>query len=76
MTKVPLTFLLILGVLLLTSCQYIPGLAVAATSRASARWWSPPGERARDPNPENYNIYLSGSYNHQRESGDKTIYER
>ena len=26
-------------------------------------------------NPENYNIYLSGSYNHQRESGDKTIYE-
>jgi peptide/nickel transport system substrate-binding protein len=26
-------------------------------------------------NPENYNIYLTGTYNHQRESGDKTIYE-
>ena len=36
---------------------------------------TPWGDRARDPEPENYNIYLSGSYNHQRESGDKTIYE-
>ncbi|MBV9357071.1 MAG: ABC transporter substrate-binding protein [Chloroflexi bacterium] len=27
------------------------------------------------PNSTNYNIYLNGSYNHQREAGDKTIYE-
>src|SRR6266536_1180147 len=26
-------------------------------------------------NPENYNIYLTGTYNHQRESGDKTMFE-
>jgi peptide/nickel transport system substrate-binding protein len=26
-------------------------------------------------NPTNYNIYLTSSYNHQREAGDKTIYE-
>jgi peptide/nickel transport system substrate-binding protein len=76
MTKVPLTFLLILGVLLLTSCQYIPGLGGGGdVPRERTLVITPWGSVPEIRNPENYNIYLSGSYNHQRESGDKTIYE-
>jgi peptide/nickel transport system substrate-binding protein len=36
---------------------------------------SPWGNHVEIRNPENYNIYLSTGYNHQRESGDKTVYE-
>ena len=75
MTKVPFTFLLILGVLLLTSCQYIPGLSGGDVPRERTLVVTPWGSVPEIRNPENYNIYLSGSYNHQRESGDKTIYE-
>jgi peptide/nickel transport system substrate-binding protein len=75
MTKVPLTSLLILGVVLLTSCQYIPGLGGGDVPRERTLVVTPWGSVPEIRNPENYNIYLSGSYNHQRESGDKTIYE-
>jgi peptide/nickel transport system substrate-binding protein len=75
MTKVPLTSLLILGVVLLTSCQYIPGLGGVEVPRERTLVVTPWGSVPEIRNPENYNIYLSGSYNHQRESGDKTIYE-
>jgi peptide/nickel transport system substrate-binding protein len=36
---------------------------------------SPWGAIPEIKNPENYNIYLSTGYNHQREAGDKTVYE-
>jgi peptide/nickel transport system substrate-binding protein len=36
---------------------------------------SPWGNHVEIRNPENYNIYLSTGYNHQREAGDKTVYE-
>jgi peptide/nickel transport system substrate-binding protein len=75
MTKVPLTSLLILGVVLLTSCQYVPGLGGGEVPRERTLVVTPWGSVPEIRNPENYNIYLSGSYNHQRESGDKTIYE-
>jgi peptide/nickel transport system substrate-binding protein len=36
---------------------------------------TPWGTGQEIPNATNYNIYLNGSYNHQREAGDKTVYE-
>jgi peptide/nickel transport system substrate-binding protein len=36
---------------------------------------TPWGQGAEIANPTNYNIYLNTSWNHQRESGDKTVYE-
>src|SRR5215216_898904 len=75
MTKSPMRFLLILGVLLLTSCQYIPAMGGGDIPRERTLVITPWGVVPEIRNPENYNIYLSGTYNHQRESGDKTIYE-
>jgi peptide/nickel transport system substrate-binding protein len=72
----PLTFLLIAGVLLLNSCSYIPGLGGGSdVPRERTLILTPWGSVPEIKNPENYNIYQSGAYNHQRESGDKTIYE-
>jgi len=70
-----MTFLLILGVVLLTSCQYIPGAGGGDIPRERTLVITPWGVVPEIRNPENYNIYLTGAYNHQRESGDKTIYE-
>jgi peptide/nickel transport system substrate-binding protein len=79
MLKLPVTFLVVLvvlGVLLLTSCSYIPGLGGGGEiPRERTLVITPWGSVPEIRNPENYNIYLSGSYNHQRETGDKTIYE-
>lgn len=75
MMKRPVTFLLILGVLLVTSCSYIPGLGGGDVPRERTLVITPWGVVPEIKNPENYNIYLSGAYNHQRETGDKTIYE-
>ena len=36
---------------------------------------TPWGQGAEIANPNNYNIYISTTWNHQRESGDKTVYE-
>ena len=34
-----------------------------------------PVQPVKNGTPTNYNIYLNGNYNHQREVGNKTIYE-
>src|SRR6266568_1071830 len=62
-------------------CLVVLGLVLSACGGGS----EPPRERTlvitpwgavpEIRNPENYNIYLTGTYNHQRESGDKTMYE-
>jgi peptide/nickel transport system substrate-binding protein len=62
-------------------CLVVVGLVLTACGGGS----EPPRERTlvitpwgavpEIRNPENYNIYLTGTYNHQRESGDKTMYE-
>lgn len=69
-----LSCLVVLG-LLTGSCSYIPGLGGGDVPRERTLVITPWGAIPEIRNPENYNIYLSGAYNHQRESGDKTIYE-
>lgn len=58
--------------LLLSACA-VPGSTEIPRNRTLIV--SPWGNHVELRNPENYNIYLSTGYNHQRESGDKTVYE-
>jgi len=48
---------------------------VASVPRNQTVVVTPWGFESEIGNPTNYNIYLIGNYNHQREAGDKTIYE-
>ena len=48
---------------------------VATVPRNQTLVVTPWGFESEIGNPTNYNIYLNGNYNHQREVGDKTIYE-
>ena len=48
---------------------------VATVPRNQTLVVTPWGFESEIGNPTNYNIYLIGNYNHQREAGDKTIYE-
>jgi peptide/nickel transport system substrate-binding protein len=75
-TKI-LVRLLLLVTVLLTACGSIPGLSSGSGEPARNRTLivTPWGFHPEVRNPENFNIYLSTGYNHQREIGDKTVYE-
>jgi peptide/nickel transport system substrate-binding protein len=62
--------------MLLTACSSLQSFTTGGEPpRERTLVITPWGATPEIKNPENYNIYLPGTYNHQRESGDKTIYE-
>src|SRR6185503_11435983 len=69
MRRAVLPFFVALG-LVLTACS-----GSGEPPRERTLVVTPWGATPEIKNPENYNIYLAGTYNHQRESGDKTMYE-
>lgn len=72
----PLLRLLLLLVVFTVACSNIPSLGSGGdVPRNRTLIVTPWGFHPEVRNPENFNIYLSTGYNHQREIGDKTIYE-
>lgn len=69
--------LLVLLTVVLTACSSIPGLGQVGGEPPRNRTLivTPWGFHPEIKSPENFNIYLSTGYNHQREIGDKTVYE-
>ncbi len=75
MRRAAVRCLLALG-LLLTACSNLQSfISGGEPPRERTLVVTPWGATPEIKNPENYNIYLAGAYNHQRESGDKTVYE-
>lgn len=66
---------IVLGLAIILAGCSVPGLGGGDVPRNRTLIVSPWGNHVEIRNPENYNIYLSTGYNHQRESGDKTVYE-
>jgi peptide/nickel transport system substrate-binding protein len=58
-----------------TAVTPAPNAGIATVARNETLVVTPWGNEPEIGNPTNYNIYLNGNYNHQREAGEKTIYE-
>lgn len=76
MRRLAVRGLLVLSVLLV-ACSSIPGIGGGGGEPPRERTLviTPWGAIPEIRNPENWNIYLNTGYNHQREAGDKTVYE-